>query len=141
MKNIKLTYIPDSHGWLKIYLKAENAELAEAWFNSFWNHEATSQDAPEWIFENELAFCTTEEKLLRALENIYLALILNENAEAFKTAKGGAMPYAKAFAKEKFDGMERKDNSMRYGQQGHVYTMGDVYTNEEKSFNNGTCDV
>ena len=56
MKNIKLTYIPDSHGWLKVYLKAENAELAEAWFNSFWNHEATSQDAPEWIFENELAF-------------------------------------------------------------------------------------
>ena len=92
MKNIKLTYIPDSHGWLKVYLKAENAELAEAWFNSFWNHEATSQDAPEWIFENELAFCTTEEKLLRALENIYLALMLNENAEAFKTAKGGAMP-------------------------------------------------
>ena len=38
MKNIKLTYIPDSHGWLKVYLKAENAERAEAWFNSFWNH-------------------------------------------------------------------------------------------------------
>ena len=73
--------------------------------------------------------------------NFYDVSTLFRDAEAFKTAKGGAMPYAKAFAKEKFDGMERKDVSMRYGQQGHVYTMGEIYTNEEKSFSSGTCDV
>ena len=139
MDDIKLTYIPDSHGWIKVYLKAPNAELAEAWFNSFWNHNATSQDAPEWIFDNELAFCTTWDKFKQAMNDIYLFILLNEGEESncFKGCEGGAMPYAKELAKAKIAEMEKKDSSMRYGRQGHVYTLGDVYTNDEKAFTSG----
>ena len=139
MDDIKLTYIPDSHGWIKVYLQAPNAKLAEAWFNSFWNHNATSQDEPEWIFDNELAFCTTWEKFKRAMNDIYLFILLNEGEESncFKGCEGGAMPYAKELAKAKIAEMEKKDSSMRYGRQGHVYTLGEVYTNDEKSFTSG----
>ena len=139
MDDIKLTYIPDSHGWIKVYLQAKDAETAEAWFNSFWNHNATSQEEPEWIFDNELAFGTTWDKFKRAMNDIFLFSILNENEDAHKGEKGGAMPRAKELAKAKIAEMEKKDSSMRYGRIGHVYRMGDVYTNDEKSFLSGKC--
>ena len=137
MNDIKLTYIPDSHGFIKVYLQAKDEETAEAWFNSFWNHGATKQDKPEWIFENELAFCTNWKKFTRALEDIFLFIILNEDEDAFKDEKGGAMPHAKKRAKAKIAEMEKKDSSMRYGRVGHVYTLGEVYTNDEKAFSSG----
>ena len=139
MNDVKLTYIPDSHGWIKVYLQAKDAETAEAWFNSFWNHNATSQPEPEWIFDNELAFGTTWDKFKRAMNDIFLFSILNENEDAYKGEKGGAMPLAKELAKAKIAEMEKKDSSMRYGLIGHVYRMGDVYTNDEKSFLSGKC--
>ena len=137
MDDIKLTYIPDAHGWIKEYLQAPNAELAEAWFNSFWNHNATSQDEPEWIFDNELAFCSTWDKLTNAMNDIFLFILLNDDEDAFKGEEGGAMPFAKELAKAKIAEMDKKDSSMRYGRQGHVYTLGEVYTNDEKAFSSG----
>ena len=137
MDDIQLSYIPDSHGWIKVYLKAKDTETALSWYNSFWNHNATSQDMPEWIFDNELAFCTTWPKFKRALNDIYLFILLNDDEDAFKGEKGGAMPFAKELAKTKIESMEKKDSSMRYGRQGHVYTLGEVYTNDEKAFSSG----
>ena len=137
MDDIKLTYIPDSHDWIKVYLQAPNEELAEAWFNSFWNHGATKQDEPEWIFENELAFCSTWPKFKRAMNDIFLFIILNEDEDAYKNQKGGAMSAAKELAQTKILEMGKKDSSMRYGHQGHIYTLGEIYTNDEKAFTSG----
>jgi hypothetical protein len=33
--------------------------------------------------------------------------------------------------------MSQKDSSMRYGRVGHVYTLGEIATNDEKSFTTG----
>lgn len=137
MQDVQLSYIPDSHGWIKVYLKAKDAETAEAWFNSFWNHNATSQDAPEWIFDNELAFCTTWDRFKRAMDDIFLFILLNDNEDAFKGEEGGAMPFAKELAKAKIAEMGKKDSSMRYGRVGHVYTLGEIATNDEKAFTTG----
>ena len=134
MQDVQLSYIPDSHGWIKVYLKAKDAETAEAWFNSFWNHNATSQEAPEWIFDNELAFCTTWDRFKRAMDDIFLFILLNDNEDAFKGEEGGAMPFAKELAKAKIAEMGKKDSSMRYGRVGHVYTLGEIATNDEKAF-------
>ena len=106
-------------------------------FNSFWNHNATSQDEPEWIFDNELAFCSTWDKLTNAMNDIFLFILLNDDEDAFKGEEGGAMPFAKELAKAKIAEMDKKDSSMRYGRQGHVYTLGEVYTNDEKAFSSG----
>ena len=137
MDDIKLTYIPDSHGFIKVYIAAKDGETVEAWFNAFWNHNATSNEGVEWIFDNEGAFCTNWEKFTRAMQDIFLFSILNENEDAYKGEKGGAMPRAKELAQAKIDSKEKKDGSMRYGRIGHVYTLGEVYTNDEKAFSSG----
>ena len=125
MDDIKLTYIPDSHGWIKVYLQAPNAELAEAWFNSFWNHNATSQDEPEWIFDNELAFCTTWDKMKKAMNDIFLFILLNDDEDAFKGEEGGAfyfynsstvsygrLEFGKIWGAENHPGRKNKKTSM-----------------------------
>ena len=138
MDDIKLTYIPDSHGFIKVFIAAKDGETVEAWFNAFWNHNATSGEL-EWVFDNEGSFCSNWKRFTRAMQDIFLFSILNENEDAYKGEKGGAMPRAKELAQAKIDSMEKKDSSMRYGSIGHVYRMGDVYTNDEKSFLSGKC--
>jgi len=136
MDDIKLTYIPDSHGFIQVFIEAKDGETVEAWFNAFWNHNATNGEL-EWVFDNQASFCSNWKRFTSALQDIFLFMILNENEYAYKGEKGGAMPRAKELAQAKIDGMEKKDTSMRYGRIGHVYTLGDVATNDEKSFTTG----
>ena len=141
---IELTYIPDSKV-IKIYIEAKDGqdETVEAWFNSFWNHGATKGEL-EKIVEGTGAFLTTRKKFMRALVDIHLFILLNEmeghgeaGLEACKGLKGGVMPRAKEIAQAVFDGMEKRDSSMRYGRIGYVYTLGEIYTNDEKAFTSG----
>ena len=136
MDDIKLTYIPDSHGFIQVFIEAKDGETVEAWFNAFWNHNATNGEL-EWVFDNEASFCSNWKRFTRAMNDIFLFMILNENEDAYKGEKGGAMTHAKELAKAKIDSMEKKDTSMRYGHVGHVYSLGEVATNDEKTFFSG----
>ena len=100
MDDIKLTYIPDSHGFIKVFIEAKDGETVEAWFNAFWNHNATSGEL-EWIFDNEASFCSNWKRFTRALNDIFLFGLLNDmeahgeaGLMACKGLKGGLMPRA-----------------------------------------------
>ena len=139
MNDIKLVYQNSGSWWcVGIYSAGADEEAIEAQYNSFWNHGATSTE-PKKATDSLWYFWTTPKLFRKALESAELFKLLNEGEESncFKGCEGGAMPYAKELAKAKIAEMEKKDSSMRYGRQGHVYTLGEVYTNDEKSFTSG----
>mgnify|MGYP003123592598 CR=1 FL=1 len=74
---------------------ATSSELA-------WNHDRTN--AYFWVCHNK--DMTGLEKFERAFTNICLFKILNENPDAFKGEKGGALPLARKMAKEKIEEMD-----------------------------------
>lgn len=92
---------------LIVSIKGESVQdiIEQHW--SFYNHGATEQPELWWMCGTEAYFYTTREKLLKAMTNAALFRLLNEAEESnsLKGCKGGAMPYARAIAQERFDGM------------------------------------
>ncbi len=80
---------------------------------SFWNHGATQSEliwnhdrtnAYFWVCHNSQM--SGIEKVERAMVNMCLFKILNDDPDAFKGEKGGAMPRAREMAKEWIDGVD-----------------------------------
>jgi hypothetical protein len=96
---------------LIVSIKGENRQdiIEQHW--SFYNHGATNQPELWWMCSTEAYFYTTREKLLKAMITAELFRLLNAADESdteencFKGCKGGAMPYARVQAQERFDGM------------------------------------
>ena len=112
--------IEDCGTQLALYLTGDNKQEIVERFYSLWNHGATSGEL-HWVFEEPMRgqnampdgelrayIWTTPERLEKAVLNAMLFKLLNEAEESncFKGCKGGAMPYAKAQARDFIDSIE-----------------------------------
>lgn len=114
----------------RYYIEGATHEEVEQAHWSFYNHEATNTSELHWIGDTCGWFTSYPEKLLRGMENIALAEILNNRSDEFKKKKGGALAEAKRIAKERFDAIE---NEPRYAKTpAHIYHSG---TLQKETFN------
>lgn len=128
--------IEDIGTQLCLYLTGEDKQEIVERFYSLWNHGATSGEL-HWIFEESnlspegemrAYIWTTPERLEKAVLNAMLFKLLNEAEESncFKGCKGGAMPYAKAQAREFIDSIEGVKNWWRYAAETEVFDLGSI---------------
>ncbi len=121
---------------LALYLTGDNKQEIEERFYSLWNHGATSGEL-HWIFdENNLSpeghlrayIWTNPEALEKAVTNAMLFSLLNEGEESncFKGCKGGAMPYAKAQARQFIDSIDGVKNWWRYQAENEIFELGEI---------------
>lgn len=101
------------HG-IAVWIGGDSEEEIEQRFWSFWNHGATQGEltwnhdrtgAHFWVTSNRHG--TGFEKLHRAMVNICLFKILNENPDAGKGEKGGALPEARKQAQEWLESLDQ----------------------------------
>lgn len=115
----------------RYYIEGATHEEVERAHWSFYNHEATNTNELNWIGETCGWFYATSDMMLRGMENIALAELLNSQSEKFKGKKGGALAEAKRIAKERFDAIE---NEPRYAKTpAHIYHSG---TLQKETFDN-----
>ena len=106
----KIEYVMQQEGEKNVILgiRGNDRDLIIRHYWDFWNHEATSSE--DIIWANDVVkpylgyFWTTKTKLKNALVNMTFSSLLNcENLSQFKGLKGGAMPFARDYAKLRYN--------------------------------------
>ena len=110
-------------------------------FDSYFNHGATSGEF-EWIDDDKTRgyFWTTPTRLLQAMTNKEMALMLNDAEEfrrydpdgwehACKNIQGGFLPTAKEKAQKRIDDMESMSDLNRVWSAGglDIHELGDIH--------------
>ena len=101
------------NGYKMAFMMAhEDKELIEDYYNLFFNHGAVDVTAKlYWVNEERAYFWTDEERMLKALTNIYLHRIMSishiERSNLFKGESGAGKTLAAKLGKEAFNKITR----------------------------------
>ena len=105
----------------RYFIETDSHEETERRGWSFYNHKATYFPELNWVSDTCGWFYASQENMLRGMENIALAELLNARSDEFKKKKGGALAEAKRIAAERFAAIEEETGEREIQVNPHVY--------------------
>ena len=121
---VKMTYQNCGSNWV-VFIKGDTQIEIEQQYYSLWNWNATSGEL-DWLQDDLAKIWTSKARLLRYFQNICLNELIDTRASEFEGVKGGALSKAKEMAKERFDTLEKTDDSIVFGREYEPFTMGKI---------------